>query len=130
MEFDQALPGEFAQPGRERQRSGAKVLGKVLDRFGKSFLHDVGRVHARGQPAIQSDSHLPQAPRWRTSRCARALCVSLAGLFDQFLGVRRGCASSSGSPPSDRNFPKRKKRLQAGPRFFTNDENSCTKATK
>jgi hypothetical protein len=36
VEFYQSLPGKLAQPGREWQRTGAKVLGKVLDRFGKA----------------------------------------------------------------------------------------------
>ena len=88
MGGDQAVPGDLPEPGVERQRPLAEVVGEPRGGLGQGLLHQVGGVDAGGQAAVEADGdHPPQAVAVAFEQELARLGLAAAGAVEQFLGI-------------------------------------------
>jgi hypothetical protein len=97
MQLNQPIPGELAQPGVERERAIPQVVVQMLAGVCQGFPHHVGRLDSHRQPAIDPHgNHVPQAAPVLVQEPLACFVVSLSGLPEQFVGVRRLRIHASG----------------------------------
>jgi hypothetical protein len=100
VEVNESLPGHVTQPGIERQRTVAEIVGQLLPGFGQGLLDHVRRIDAGRQTGIHAHGHhLGQLRPMPVQELGDGPLVPAASLAQQFVGVRgrsgHGLTSSS-----------------------------------